>query len=573
MTIKKLPDNLIKLIAAGEVIDSFTSVVRELVENSLDAKASRIVICVYPESWSLQVADNGEGMTEDDLLMAIQPHTTSKINFLGDLAKIKTLGFRGEALHSIAQLADLNITSRVKDSCGWQIITNNTQVIKSYPKAMAVGTIINVNNLFANIPLRRQLNPTFKKQLKSIQNLINELALCHPFVTWQLLVDNRLVLIISGNNNLKKIFPQLLKTVKISDLEERQININTPNENHISQLKLVVGMPDRISRPRADWVKIGINGRVIKCQELESAIYSSFHRTLERDRYPLIFLHLETSPQQIDWNRHPAKAEIYLDNLEFWQEKIKENIEQIFRLTDNNISTKFENKRIENIFKVAENKAIYNLDNSPTLTAENEDKNNLALIHLQVIAQARNTYIIVEHSEGIWLIEQHIAHERILYEKLQKSWEIVPIENPIILNKLLPKQVENFANLTLEIESFGEDLWAIRSIPKILLNRDDCLDALKELSWGADVDKAQVAMACRTAIRNGTTLSLSEMQTIVNEWKITKNPHTCPHGRPIYLSLEESSLYRFFRRHWVLGKSHGISENLKSNISNSSTKF
>ena len=167
MTIKKLPDNLIKLIAAGEVIDSFTAVVRELVENSLDAKSNRIVITIYPESWSLQVADNGEGMTETDLLMAIQPHTTGKITSTDDLMKIKTLGFRGEALHSIAQLANLNITSRVKDGYGWQIITTNTEVTKSYPKAIAIGTIINVSNLFGNIPLRRQVNPCFKKQLKS----------------------------------------------------------------------------------------------------------------------------------------------------------------------------------------------------------------------------------------------------------------------------------------------------------------------------------------------------------------------------------------------------------------------
>ncbi|BAQ64548.1 DNA mismatch repair endonuclease MutL [Geminocystis sp. NIES-3709] len=558
MSIKKLPDNVIKLIAAGEVIDSLTAVVRELVENSLDAKASRIVISLYPDSWSLQVADNGEGMEEEDLLMAIQPHTTSKINSTDDLTKIQTLGFRGEALHSIAQLADLNITSRVKDSCGWEIITHQTEIIKCYPKAIAVGTIIHVSNLFANIPLRRQLNPCFKKQLKSIQILISDLALCHPQVTWQLLVDDRVILAISGNNYLKKIFPQLLKTVKYSDLEEREIKINTPNENNISILNLIIGLPDRISRPRNDWVRIGVNGRVVKCPELESAIYSSFHRTLERDRYPIIFLHLQTSPQQIDWNRHPAKAEIYLDNIEFWQENIKQNIEQIFKLTDNNISARFENKKLENIFKVAENRTIYNVDNSSQTIAEN--KNGLGLIELQVISQARNTYIIAEYSHGIWLIEQHIAHERILYEQLKNQWKIVSIDNPIILNNLRKKQVENLANLSLEIESFGEDLWAIRSIPQALLNRDDCLDALIELSWGGDIDSAQVSIACRTAIRNGKKLTISEMQTIVNEWKITKNPHTCPHGRPIYLSLEESSLYRFFRRHWVLGKSHGITE-------------
>lgn len=559
MNIKKLPDNVIKLIAAGEVIDSMSAVVKELVENSLDAKATRIVISLFPESWSLQVADNGEGISETDLLRAIEPHSTSKIQSTDDLSKIHTLGFRGEALHSLAQLANLNITSRVKDCCGWEMVTHQTEVIKFYPKAIAVGTIVNVSNLFGNIPLRRQLNPCFKKQLKVISNLIYDFALCHPQVTWQLLVDDRLILSISGNNCLKKILPQLLKTVKYSDLEEKNITIKTPNENHDSLLKLIVGLPDRISRPRSDWVKIGINGRVVKCPELESTIYSCFHRTLPRDRYPIIFLHLQTSPRQIDWNRHPAKVEIYLDNVQFWQNQIEELIEEIFKLSTHNISTKLENKRVENIFKVAENKAVYNLENSVNKEEEKIDKKeNIGIIQLKVIAQARNTYIIAEHSEGIWLIEQHIAHERILYEQIKNQWQIVPIETPIILSKLLPKQVENLANLALDIESFGEDLWAIRSIPEALLNKEDCTSALIELSWGGDIDTAQVAIACRTAIRNGTKLTMKQMQSIVDEWKITKNPHTCPHGRPIYLPLEESSLYRFFRRHWVLGKSHGI---------------
>lgn len=560
MAIQKLPDNLVKLIAAGEVIDSLVAVVRELVENSLDAKAHRIVVSVYPETWNLQVADNGEGITQQDLPLTIQPHTTSKIHDTNDLINIKTLGFRGEALHSIAQLANLNISSRVANDCGWEITVENAHLQQIYPKPSAVGTIVKVNDLFGNMPVRRQVNPPFKQQLKKIQILLGEFALCHPHITWQLLVNDRLIFSISGSQCAEKILPQLLKTVHYSDLKTIQKNINPPSEKSISHLELVIGLPDRISRPRPDWVKIGINGRVIKCPELESAIYSSFHRTLERDRFPVAFLHLQTSPRQIDWNRHPAKAQIYLDNIEFWQEEIKQSITESFKLTNNNISQKWENKRVENIFKVAENKSIYQLEQEETKQAEKDTEENIGLIDLQVIAQARNTYIIAEHSQGIWLIEQHIAHERIIYEQLQNQWEIVPLENPIILDKLLPKQIEQLNNIGLEIEAFGEDLWALRTIPKILLNRDDSLSTIIELSYGGDLNSAQVAIACRSAIRNGEKLTIKQMQDIVNNWKITKNPHTCPHGRPIYLSLEESSLYRFFRRHWVLGKSHGIQE-------------
>ena len=561
MAIQKLPHNVIKLIAAGEVIDSLTSVVRELVENSLDAKATRIVISLYPESWSLQVADNGEGISEEDLPLTIQPHTTSKINSTDDLMNINTLGFRGEALNSIAQLATVNICSRVKDNCGWEIISEDCEITKFYPKAIAMGTIISVHNLFEHLPLRRQVNPSFKQQLKQIRTLIGELALCHPHVSWQLLVNERLILVIVGSNSAQKILPQLVKTIEYSDLKtiEKKININ--QENKASSLKLVVGLPDRLSRPRPDWVKIGVNGRVVKCPELESAIYSSFHRTLSRNRFPVVAAHLQISPQQIDWNRHPAKAEIYLAQIDFWQETIKESISEVFQLTNNNLSANFTNKRIEKYLKVAEPKSVYHIEKKEDNKA---GKKTLEFIELNVIAQSRNTYIIAEHSQGIWLIEQHIAHERILYEQLKKQWQIVPLEQPMILPKLRPKQVEQLENIGLEVDSFGEDLWAIRSIPQVLLPREDCLEALLELSWGGDLDAAQVAIACRTAIKNGMPLTITQMQKIVDEWKMTANPHTCPHGRPIYLSLEESSLYRFFRRHWVLGKSHGITESSPS---------
>jgi DNA mismatch repair protein MutL len=188
----------------------------------------------------------------------------------------------------------------------------------------------------------------------------------------------------------------------------------------------------------------------------------------------------------------------------------------------------------------------------------NKEESRQNLWKLNAIAQLHNTYIVGEHSSGVWLIEQHIAHERILYEKLCDTWQLVTLENPIILNQLSPKEVENLQRINIEIESFGEKLWAIRNAPELLAKRDDCADAILELSKVKDLQSAQVATACRSAIRNGTPLNLSEMQTILDQWQRTRNPRTCPHGRPIYLSLEESSLARFFRRNWVIGKSHGI---------------
>ncbi len=158
----------------------------------------------------------------------------------------------------------------------------------------------------------------------------------------------------------------------------------------------------------------------------------------------------------------------------------------------------------------------------------------------------------------MWLVEQHIAHERVLYEQLCDNWQLVPVEPAIILYQLSPAQVSQLQRINIDIEPFGEQLWAVRNVPAMLQQRDDCAEAILELSWGGDLQTAQVAVACRSAIRNGTPLTLAEMQTLLDDWQRSRNPRTCPHGRPIYLSLEESALARFFRRNWVIGKSHGI---------------
>ena len=173
-------------------------------------------------------------------------------------------------------------------------------------------------------------------------------------------------------------------------------------------------------------------------------------------------------------------------------------------------------------------------------------------------AQVLNTYIVAEHSTGLWLIEQHIAHERVLYEQICTQWRLVPLEPGIILQSLTTTQLEQLQRLGLEIDPFGEGVWVVRNAPELLAKRSDCSDALLEISLGGDLQAAQVATACRSAIKNGTPMTLIEMQTLLDQWIKTRNPRTCPHGRPIVLQLEESSLSRFFRRHWVIGKSHGI---------------
>ncbi|MTJ49446.1 DNA mismatch repair endonuclease MutL [Dolichospermum sp. UHCC 0259] len=549
-TIQALPTEVVYLITAGEVIDSLVAVVRELVENSLDAGATRIVVSLWPQMWRVRVADNGCGMNLDDLQQAATAHSTSKIHSSADLWKISSLGFRGEALHSLTTLADLEVLSRpLGGSEGWRVAYNNEGIVSQVEVvAIAPGTVVTVNNLFANYEPRRQGLPATNQQLKAVQNVIQQIALCHPHVNYQVWQNDKEWFTICPAPTVGKLIPQILPQVRQSDLHE--VNLQIPNLEN-SSLHLVIGLPDRCHRHRPDWVKVAINGRMIKTPELEQTILSAFHKTLPRDRYPVCFLHLTISPEQINWNRNPAKTEIYLNELTFWQEQITESIHKSLRISETNIKESVHTTRVSNLLKVAESKGEYNFNPQNSQPSENQT-------YLKAVAQLSNTYIVAEHSGGMWLVEQHIAHERVLYEQLCDSWQLVAVETPIIIYQLSPAQVSQLQRIGLDIEPFGDNLWAVRNIPIMLKQREDYADAILELSWGGDLQTAQVAVACRSAIRNGTKMSLPEMQTLLDNWQRTRNPRTCPHGRPIYLSLEESALARFFRRNWVIGKSHGI---------------
>ncbi|NES19532.1 MAG: DNA mismatch repair endonuclease MutL [Symploca sp. SIO3E6] len=595
--IQTLPKEVVNLIAAGEVIDSLAAVVRELVENSLDAGATRITVSVCPAQWRVQVADNGSGMNLADLRQAASAHSTSKIRCSDDLWKITSLGFRGEALHSLTALAELEIFSRLRETTeGWRISYDSQgEPVEEIAAAIAPGTIVTVSNLFGNWPVRRQGLPSAAQQLRGVQATIQHLALCHPWVTWQVQQQNRPWFSLSPGRTSQNILPQIIRQLHPSDLQHLKVEVPTPERGwgdgemgrwgdgemgrwgdgemgrwgeKKSQIELVLGLPDRCHRRRPDWVKVATNKRLVRSPELEQAILSAMARTLPRDRYPICFLHLQVCPSQIDWNRHPAKAEIYLHSLKYWQEQVTQAIEQALRISPFDFSEAMPSERVGKLLKASVGKGSYQetseMDGALAVPGESsaeetsEPTTGLGLMELRVVAQVHNMYILVEHPTGMWLVEQHIAHERVLYEQLCDRWQLVPLEPAVILRNLTTAQVEQLQRLGLDIENFGEQVWAIRNAPALLQERDDCAEALLELSLGGDLQTAQVATACRSAIRNGTPLSLPEMQKLLAQWQVTRNPRTCPHGRPIFLSLEESSLARFFRRHWVIGKSHGI---------------
>jgi len=552
LTIRSLSQDIVYRMAAGEVIDSPASVVRELMENSIDAKATRITVSIWIDQWKIQVTDNGSGISFENLKIIAKPHCTSKILYSDDLSKINTLGFRGEALHSMTQVADLELFSSTQDllteiRSGWHAVYSNALRDPELQEvAIAPGTTVQVNNLFRTWESRRTSGQTLKQHLKKIQQCIHDIALAHPHLTIQVNQDDREWFVLSTAATLTMRLLQVLPTGEKTDFREVKTD----------RLHLVVGLPDRISRRQSDWMRVAINGRFVDCPELLSTITHHLRRMLPRDRYPIAIAHLTLPPDNLDWNRHPAKQTLYLQHLDSWQTLLGHGIEEALYLDLNQSST-----RATSFIKAAEQRSGYSTSRSinPDSTQPNTAQSPKKLPHgLIAIAQVRNTYILAEHGGGMYLIEQHIAHERVLYEQICLRWQLVPVKETVMLRGLSARQVEQLEKIGIEIEEFGEDLWAVRSVPELLLPRGDLPDALLELSRECDLQGAQVAIACRTAIRNGTPLDLQAIQCLLDQWQLTTNPHTCPHGRPIYLVLEESSLARFFRRQWVIGKSHGL---------------
>jgi DNA mismatch repair protein MutL len=564
--IRPLPAEVVHRIAAGEVIDSLAAVVRELAENAIDAGAKRLTINIWADRWRIQVADNGWGFALADLQVAATAHSTSKISSPEDLWRIQSLGFRGEALHSIARLADLEIFSRSAD-LGWRVCYDRDgTVMLQEEAAIAPGTVINVQNLFGDWLPRREGLTNANQQLKQIQSLVGNLALCHPQVQWQLYQGDKPWFQIHASPTARHILPQILPRARIEDL--RQVSFQTPAWDGSAaedgdllcdnggQIELLLGLPDRCHRHRADWIKVAVNGRLVVAPELEQTIIAGMMRTLPRDRYPVCFLHIYLPPSNIDWNRHPAKSEIYLHHMEFWQEQVRQAIDGVLRLHGPNelgVSTK-----VTQLLTAAEPSGRYQIPQREVMPFMGQSQDEQNSLGLKVVGQLLNTYIVAEHPTGLWLVEQHIAHERVLFEEIVAAWQLQTLETPLLLTDLGEKQVERLQQIGLEVDVFGAGTWAVRRVPVPLLERPDLEAAILELSQGTDLLAAQVSIACRCAIRNGTVLNLREMQDLLDRWQHTRNPRTCPHGRPIYLSFPESALSRSFRRHWVVGKSHGI---------------
>lgn len=522
--IHQLPLEVINQITAAEVIDSAAAVVRELGENAIDAQATRVTVRVTQDH-SIEVTDNGCGMELADLERAALAHSTSKVSSLSDLKTIRSLGFRGNALFSLAQLADLTISSRAQ-GWGWQLVYDAGGVPAAPPRELAIapGTIVKVENLFSRFELRHQNQPSWSQQLRQMQLTIQELAIAHPQISWQAKL---------GSQNLEiygSDLSQVLLQV-IPNLQQQDLGIATEQ-----YLQVVCTLSDRYSRSRPDWLKILVNGRVVDLPELNQVILQRYSQMLPRQRYPVCIVNLNLPPDQVDWHRQPQKRQVYVKDLGHWQAQLDQLILQVQR-SPNYFGTNPISNPVSQITRLS-SLAEPELEYAPQPL-------------LKAIAQVQQTYILAEHGNGIYLVEQHVAHERVLFEQIEHQWQMVTLDPPLVI-ELCELERDRLDSWGWMIEPFGKQHWLIRTIPQILQGSPDLLSLITQLAQCADLATAKATAACNQAIRNGQVLSLEQMQELLKQWHRTNNPRTCPHGRPICLSLDNDHLARFFRRNWLI---------------------
>ena len=508
--LRPLSPGLVDFIAAGETIDSPAAAVRELLDNAVDAGATRVTVSLDLARGWIRVVDNGVGMDLTALRLAAIAHTTSKLRDRPGLDRITSLGFRGEALHSLAQLSSLTIASRgngAEGLAGWRVEYDaQGQAIAEDPVAIAPGTIVEIDQLFAPLPARQESLPSLPQQLRAIQTTVQNAAIAHPQIAWQVYKQERRWLSLGPGETARDLLPQIVTSVRYSDLQYRRavIPLPTPPERSptsdpvdsapdaasvdaasvdTANFEIVIGLPDRAHRRRLDWVRVMVNGRLVQMPELVTAITSAFHRTLPRDRYPIAVVHLTLPPGWVDWNRMPSKREIYLRQGEWWSAQLQQAIADTLAIAPTYTPDGYQTQRVRKLLTVAEPTGTYRVaGESPaqSLAAQAEDESidqgallEPAMPKLRAVGQVNQTYIVAEHPGGVWLVEQHIAHERVLFEELGDRWKMTPLPQPLIMQGLSAGDREQLERIGIELDEFGENLWAIRSVPAPLVDRED----------------------------------------------------------------------------------------------------
>ncbi len=569
MTIKVLDTQVISQIAAGEVVERPASVVKELVENALDAGANQISVEIRDGGLSLiRVTDNGKGIVDDEVELAFQRHATSKIAALQDLQQLTTLGFRGEALPSIAAVAQVQMVTGVNGlESGTQVILEDGRVIKHDSQARSPGTTISVQNLFRKIPARLKFLKSPSAEAGRIADVVNQYALAYPEVRFTLINEGKTSLRSPGSGKL------LDSMVAVYGLEVAQnmLEVGARGEGLVVDTAIIkvsglVGSP-QVARASRDYLSIFVNRRWVSSRSLSFAIEEAYHGLLMQGKHPIAVINIAIPPSAIDVNVHPAKTEIkFQDERAVFgavQKAVRtslvltapvyqvEEVKRSFGVPASSFTTMSPHQHSDHAASFISSSAPPEVQPTPLM----------ALPLLRVIGQLARNYIVAEGPDALYLLDQHAAHERIMLEKIRRQRAEQKVE---VQGLLQPASVEFdarqaatleshlplFTEFGFDIQYFGERTFLVRAVPAVLRDRDwsamlrETLDA-EASDWAENLLNR---VACHSAIRAGQVLSDTEMRELVRQLEQTALPNSCPHGRPTLIRLTIAQLEKEFGR-------------------------
>lgn len=582
MPIRILPPEVASQIAAGEVVERPASVVKELVENALDAGASLISVEIGDAGRTLiRVTDNGSGIPLDELPLAVERHATSKLSTAADLFRIATLGFRGEALASIGSVSRLTLTSRTADApVGGRIRVEGGRIGPVETVGAPVGTTVQVEDLFFNVPARLKFLKQDLTERRLIDALLARYALAYPQVRFKLAEGRSLSLQTAGDGDRRAILAALY------GVETAQQMLEVMAEEESYRLTGFVS-PTTLTRSNRKEITFFVNGRWVQDVPLTTALLQAYHTLLMVGRYPLAALFLELPPEEVDVNVHPAKAEVRFRNPDrvfsfvqravrrtllaytpipqitpqhLWKSGGKAEAPEPSRPIDASWALAHEAPQVETVSPGA-----------PSLSAPPKEPVPLPAARiplLRLIGQVGATYLVAEGPDGLYLIDQHAAHERVLFEKImaQYAGKNIPAQSlltPVVVTlppqsaRLLEAQLPVLARFGFQVEPFGPNTFQVRAVPTLFAHADpaEALRALvedfeeDETPLQAEIEARLAARVCkRLAIKAGQVLSPEEQRALLNDLELCASPRTCPHGRPTMIHLSVDMLERQFGR-------------------------
>ena len=596
--IVQLSKNVINQIAAGEVIERPFSVVKELVENSIDAGATRISVEVSNECRDLRVADNGCGIHPDDIVLAFTKHATSKIETGEDLYDVRTMGFRGEALASIISISKLTCITRTKDfDYGTKVECQNSEV-KQTRTGCAIGTIMEIRDLFYNLPARLKFLKSPKTEFAYINEFMQAISLVHPEISFELKFNGKISFKTTAQN-------EQLQTIKEVFSNEVTNNLKpVSNIDKLSGLKIsgYASSPDYTRSSKKDFYMY-VNSRLVKCPIFQKSIDTVYRNLIGNSRYPFIVLNLEIPPTDVDVNVHPTKKEVRYKNpnqifnfihasvssalksFNLPVEEPKEIVDNILEISKNEVLQKYtepkdayieDGTNISDIFtRLYEEDKQEKIQNRPKLEVVDTNKKEYTQQPIQsklieepdfkdediIIGQYKKTYILIEKENGLEIVDQHIADERYIYERLKKSknidCQLLFISDVIEISPsdkdLLESNKDKLSKFGYEIDFVSETEVIFRKVPQLLSKispKEILADILENISGDIDNIEEQILIttSCKAAVKANTYLNQYQMQEIIKNWRTTENPETCPHGRPVSKFFEHKDLAKFFQR-------------------------